>query len=375
MRSNLRLLAFFVSFGLLWGVSATQARAIPIFAQRYHLLCGACHSVLPELNTFGRYFRAHGYRLNAPTHGTTLFALRYQLEYEQNPGANRRFTPGGVILANADIGRLTAFVHYNLGAAGGPSALFLGYVATYDEHVHSLYRAGLFELPLAQSPGQRLDDLAAYGYYGTHVGLNDLTLASPRWGIQAERTIGKTVLDATAAIGEFKGAAYGGKPIPTGESTSPAAPEYGFFVSAPLAPWLTGGGQLLSGSRAILASGRPAFDDRYTRDGLWLRAARGPLEVQAEQWWGRDANADGFGSTQASSGGYARLKYYLGAHAYVGIRYDASANPAIVRDMVYYAAVHVTPHARLLVQDVRTIGGTSNLGAALTFGFPWPAGL
>lgn len=375
MRYDRRALVAFVCFALCCFAAVQRAQAIPIFAQRYHLQCGACHTVLPELNTFGEYFRAHGYRLNAPTHGTTLFALRYQLEYEQNPGANRRFTPGGVILANADVGRLTAFIHYNLGAAGGPSALFLGYVATYDQHVHSLYRAGLFELPLAQSPGQRLDDLAAYGYYGTHVGLNDLTLASPRWGVQAERTIGKTVVDATVAIGEFKGAAYGGKPVATGETTSTARPEYGLFVTTPLASWLTAGGQYLTGSRAIGVAGRAPFDDPYSREGVWARVARGPLELQAEQWWGRDANADGFSTVQGSSGGYARLKYYLGGHAYVGVRYDAAANPAIVRDMVYYAALHVTPHARLLVQDVHVVGSTSTVGAALTFGFPWPAGL
>ena len=59
------------------------ARAIPIFAQRYHLRCGQCHSVLPELNAFGNYFRSHGYRLPLPEHGTTIFAIRYQMEYDE----------------------------------------------------------------------------------------------------------------------------------------------------------------------------------------------------------------------------------------------------------------------------------------------------
>jgi len=34
------------------------------------------------------------------------------------------------------------------------------------------------------------------------------------------------------------------------------------------------------------------------------------FDFLAEQWWGSDANADGFGNSLASSGGYARLKYY-----------------------------------------------------------------
>jgi hypothetical protein len=352
-----------------------NAQAIPIFAQRYHLSCETCHSVLPELNAFGTQFRQHGYRLPAPVHGTTLFAIRYQLEYEQNPGNNRRYTPGGILLSNADIGRVSAFVHYNFGAGGGPSALFLGYLSNYNEHVRTLYRGGLFELPLAQSPGQRLDDLQQYGYYGTHVGLNDLTLASPRWGVQAERTIGNTLLDATVSVGEFKGAAYGGKPIATGETTSPAAPEFGLFANTALGRHVTIGGEALSGNRSILAIGRPLFNDPYTRAGLLLRATGGPLQLQAEQWWGHDANADGFGSVVGSSGGYARLKYYVTPHAYLGVRYDAAANPAILHDMVYYGAFQVTPHVRLLVQDVAQIGGTSNLGGAVTLAFPWPAHL
>ncbi|MGZ3520278.1 MAG: hypothetical protein ACXWNK_15235 [Vulcanimicrobiaceae bacterium] len=105
-----------------------------------------------------------------------------------------------------------------------------------------MYRAGLFELPLAQSPGQRLDDLAGYGYYGTHVGLNDLPLSSPRWGVQAERQIGAIQTDLTLAFGEYKGSAYGGKPVPTGETTNAQTPELGLFLRAPVTSGIDIGG-------------------------------------------------------------------------------------------------------------------------------------
>jgi len=171
-------------FGGLIATCQTPAQAMPVFAQRYRLQCTACHSVLPELNTFGNAFRDAGYRLPIPKHGTTLFAIRYQLEYEKDPAAGtRRFTPGGVLLGSAEIGAVNAFLHYNFGAGGGPAGTYLGYLSTYNSHTQSLYRGGLIELPLMQSPGQRLDDLAQYGYYGIHVGLNDLPLSSPRWGV------------------------------------------------------------------------------------------------------------------------------------------------------------------------------------------------
>lgn len=377
MRNKLLTAIIYAAFFLfaLWQ-SCDRAQAIPLFAQRYRLQCSACHTVLPELNAFGRSFRAHGYRLALPKHGTTGIALRYQLEYERDPSpGSRRFSPGGVLLSNADFGAVSAFVHYNLGAGGGPSGLFLGYLATYNAHTQSLYRAGLFELPLAQSPGQRLDDLQQYGYYGIHVGLNDLSLASPRWGAQYERTIGITTLDATVSLGEFKGAAYGGKPIDTGETTAANAPEAGLFLRTAFTPRLEAGGEFLTGSRRISPAGRPSFTDAYNRSGLFAHATLRKFDVQAEQWWGSDDNADGFGSSIGSSGGYVRLKYYPTPHSYLGIRYDASANPFVQRDMVYYFAFHLTPHARLILQQVQTIGGTAHFGGAITVGAPWPPNL
>jgi len=350
-----------------------RASAIPLFAQRYQLQCSACHSVLPELNAFGNAFRAHGYRLPLPKHGTTGVAMRYQMEWEKDPASGSpRFTPGAVLLSNADIGAVSAFVHYNLGAQGGPAGLFLGYLATYNAHTQSLYRLGLFELPLAQSPGQRLDDLAPYGYYGAHVGLNDLSLSSPRWGAQAERTIGSAVADVTVDFGEFKGAAYGGKPVPTGETTGANSPEIGMFLRAPLTSGLQVGGDFITGSRRIVPAGRNTFTDAYQREGVFAKFTERNVDLQAEQWWGNDQNSDGFGAQTGSTGGYVRLKYYVTPHAYVGVRYDAQAVPFITRDMVYYAAFHVTPHARLLVQELAPVGQPAHLGAALTVGFPWP---
>jgi hypothetical protein len=356
--------------------TCSRAEAIPIFAQRYHLQCEACHSVLPELNAFGREFRAHGYQLAAPKHGTTIAAIRYQLEYEVSPASgNKRFEQGGVILGNADIGKISAFVHYNLGADGGPGGLYLGYLATYDQHTRSLYRAGLFELPLAQSPGQRLDDLQQYGYYGVHVGLNDLSLSSPRWGVQYERTSGVFSGDVTVSTGEYKGSAYGGKPLATGETSSAKSPEVGLFLRANPVPNVTVGGEYLTGTRWIVRTNAGGFADTYDRRGLLLAAERGRFTFQAEQWWGSDYNGDGFGTDIGSSGGYVRLKYYPTAHMYVGVRYDAMATPFITRDVVYYAAFHVTPHVRLLFQQVQTVGGAGHFGGALTVGAPWPTNL
>lgn len=375
MRTKYRISLFFLA--LAWIAQSATAQAMPVFAQRYRLQCDACHSVLPELNAFGNAFRDAGYRLASPKHGTTLFAIRYQLEYEKDPAAgSRRFTPGGVLLGSAEIGAVNAFLHYNFGAGSGPGGTYLGYLATYNAHTHSLYRAGLIELPLTQSPGQRLDDLTPYGYYGTHAGLNDLPLSSPRFGVQAQRTTGATRIDLVVDQGEFKGAAYGGKPVATGETTSAARPEIALFARAPVfkdAQIIVG---LIDGERSIAPAGRAVFTDSYRRYNLGARARLNRFDIQAEQWWGDDANADGFGTAQFSSGGYVRLKYYPLEHLYVAARYDAAAAPLATRTLVLYAAGHVTPHARLLVERRQPLGGgAGSFGAALTVAFPWPSNL
>ncbi|MBV8490921.1 MAG: hypothetical protein JO199_10375 [Candidatus Eremiobacteraeota bacterium] len=361
-----------------WLGYAEPARAVPIFAQRYHLRCTACHSVLPELNSFGVYFRQHGYRLPIEEHGTTMFAIRYQMSYSQNPPANSpRWTPGGIVLGDAATGAINVFMHYSLGAQGGPGGMYLLFLTNYNEHTSSSYRFGLFELPLAQSPGQRLDDLQGYGYYGAHVGLNDLPLSSPRWGVWDERFFGNLRVDFTAAVSDFKGAAYGGKPINTGETTSPAIPETGLWLDDTVLSKnveLDLGGEALNGTQFIVPSGRRSFDDPYQRYGLLAHSTLGKFDVQAEQWWGYDHNADGFGTTIPSSGGYARLKFYPIPHLYLGLRYDAQANPFVTRDMTYYAAGMIAPF-RLLIQDVVPIaapGQKPTLGGALTVAFPGP---
>ena len=51
------------SIGLLALCMAQQALAVPSFARQTGLACNACHTVAPQLNAFGRFFKLHGYVL------------------------------------------------------------------------------------------------------------------------------------------------------------------------------------------------------------------------------------------------------------------------------------------------------------------------
>ncbi|MGH7729137.1 MAG: hypothetical protein ACREM2_10160 [Vulcanimicrobiaceae bacterium] len=359
-------------------VSQRPAAAIPIFAQRYGFSCKQCHSVLPELNAFGNAFRNNGYHLPIPKHATTIAAIRYNLEYVNDPApGSRRFTPSASIVSAAEIGRISAFLHYNLGAGGSPSAPYLGFLAYHNDHTGELYRLGLYELPLTHSPGQRLDEGVAYGYESLTVGQNDLALNAPRLGFETERTVGFTRLSGTVAFGEFKGAAYGGAPVSDGTHTVASRPEIGLFALGPLVRGLSVSAEALDGARSIELPGHSPAQDEYERFGFGLHATflKDRLLADAEQWLGRDNNADARGGALDSSGGYARLKYFVTPHFYLGARYDAQAAPFPARDAVFYVGTFVTPHARIVLQQENNLlGGKPSLGGEFITAFPWGRG-
>src|SRR6266581_4847114 len=42
--------------------TSTSAHALPAFARRFNLACGACHSAVPRLNAFGEAFHENGFK-------------------------------------------------------------------------------------------------------------------------------------------------------------------------------------------------------------------------------------------------------------------------------------------------------------------------
>ena len=46
---------------LMWSVG--EVSAVPSFARKYETSCSTCHTVYPQLNSFGRLYRAKGYRM------------------------------------------------------------------------------------------------------------------------------------------------------------------------------------------------------------------------------------------------------------------------------------------------------------------------
>lgn len=59
-------------------LAATSAQAVPSFARQTGMACGSCHTIFPELNSFGRTFKLNGYtmtnikQIEAPDNGLKL---------------------------------------------------------------------------------------------------------------------------------------------------------------------------------------------------------------------------------------------------------------------------------------------------------------
>src|SRR5437762_12296808 len=72
-----RLLLPLVAAALL--STAAPARALPAFARRFNLACGACHSAVPRLNAFAEAFHENGFKppgtMRTPLPGTLSEAI------------------------------------------------------------------------------------------------------------------------------------------------------------------------------------------------------------------------------------------------------------------------------------------------------------
>lgn len=89
----------FLAVSLAAIVAPVPARALPAFARRFNLACGACHVAVPRLNAYGEAFHVEGYG----RHATATAAIiawpkgtlrepdmrRYPIDRKQGPATAR----------------------------------------------------------------------------------------------------------------------------------------------------------------------------------------------------------------------------------------------------------------------------------------------
>ena len=172
-----------------------RAPALPIFAHRYGLSCQSCHTTVPTLNAFGRYFLRHGFRLPGGR-GTFPLTVKTQLTYTS--GSNET---GGVplpkfivdeieLLSAGSIGRNTSYYFEQYAVDGGVPGESRDVWVNFDRYgragdpigpaLHA--KLGQFTLPLPVDPETQRPTLSSYLLYDQTVGDNPFDLFDPGLG-------------------------------------------------------------------------------------------------------------------------------------------------------------------------------------------------
>ncbi len=359
---------------------AQPARATPIFAERYGFSCRTCHTAVPELNAFGNAFRRAGFVLpTLPRHKEFPLVLRFQEGYMKDlpPAQSRRFNALAILISTANFGPDASFSYYAryfFGSQGAPGSLYYLWAQHVAANSGVFERAGEYNLPLIQNATQRLDTFTPMPAYTYTVGQNSANFTTPRWGGMFGQENGRLNAEVSLNLAEYQGAAYGAPTPPSSLTQLFAFPEIFASAAYTLSNNLTFGALRLAGTRNFHSdtSGQ-SFSDRYYRDGIQGSWSNRNFTIDAQQLWGFDTNADGLGSGVASSGGFVTLKYYPTPHSYLGVRYDAVANPFATRDWDFYGAFAPTIRSRIVLEYLEPInhpGAQAQLNAQLLFALP-----
>lgn len=379
-RAALLLFAAIALGGILIS-SAVPATAVPIFAERYAFSCSACHTAVPDLNSFGNSFRKAGFNLpNVPRHRDFPVALRFQETYMQDllPSQNRRYNALAILISTENFGAdksYSYFTRYIFGSQGAAGSLYYAWAQHVNPRTGVFERIGLFSLPLIANATQRLDTITLQPAYSYTVGHSSANLATPRLGLLFGQR--NDFIDAELVVSEdeYHGAAYGAPTPPSDFAQGFSAPEVFGSALFSLPHGFKAGFLSLRGSRSFQSRATGAtYYDSYHREGVQANWTQGRFELTGQQLWGRDDNADGFGNPSGSSGGFMTLKYHATPHSYIGLRYDAVANPFAARDYDLYAVFAPTAHSRFVLEHFKPLGNSTGLvvtSAQLLFALPF----
>ncbi|MBU6469493.1 MAG: cytochrome C, partial [Gammaproteobacteria bacterium] len=165
MKKPIRIHPFF-ALGLV-GASllaiAPTAGAVPSFARQTGLACNACHTVAPQLNAFGRYFKLHGYVLgpNKLTGGSN------KLSISELPPLSAMAIVSDTLTRRAQPGTQNGSVQF-------PQQLSVFYAGAISEHM------GAFAQMTYEQPGDHFSMDNTDVRYARDVNWNNQTLV---WGL------------------------------------------------------------------------------------------------------------------------------------------------------------------------------------------------
>jgi hypothetical protein len=340
----------------------SKAQALPIFARRYGFSCQQCHTTVPTLNAFGRYFLRHGFRLpGAPSYGTAPLTVKVQDVYssqgssEDEPALPKAIVDEVELLSAGSLGRNASYYLEQYAVDGGVPGrsrdmwIDLAHPLSADSLGPALHvRAGEFTLPLPVDPETERPTLAGYALFSQTVGSNPFTLFDPRVGLDNYYTDDRHGVEAHFVVAQDHGVDLMGTFSKTIGSDVTA------FVYR------------YQGRRAL-----GSIEDRFTRDAYALDYRRGRFESTGLVQQGYDTNADGFGLGARSSGGFVQTAWHFSDALSLYARYDDTYDPFSQRQTSSVLSFIMRParNMRFTLEGSRQNDRTYQLSAGLLFAY------
>lgn len=176
------------------GLAALRADAMPPFAQAYGIDCNVCHTMVPALNSYGRYIQRTGYA-GLDSHmletKSSPFWINERIRSKSTGGLDRlrpnfKTTTGNVSMdAVGAIGRswnyrIEQSLYSNNVGGGSTSRVWIGYSNIFKGHGH--FSIGKLD-PAVPSSFAGWQDLTGFGSSnGLTVGKHKYGFTSARWG-------------------------------------------------------------------------------------------------------------------------------------------------------------------------------------------------
>lgn len=349
-----------------------RAQSLPIFAHRYGFSCQQCHTTVPQLNPFGRYFLRHGFRLPGGARGTFPIAVKTELTYS-SAGTGDSDEPGGSpeplpkflvdeieVLSAGSIGRNTSYYleQYVVddGLPGQPRDMWVDF-DKYDganDPIGPTFHAklGQFTLPLPVDPETQRPTLSGYLLYSQVVASNAFNFFDPEIGADFSFTDDRHGFEAHFDTLQAYTRASG---IPI------SGVDYMATVSQNIGDYVTAYAYRYQGQQHL----SPISDDFY-RQAYGLGYERGKFGAVGIIQNGYDTSSYGYGVGSLSSGGFLQTAWTFNSALALYARYDSVYDPFNLRTNQGTLSLVMRPanRYRLTVEGTKS-AGTYQLGLGL----------
>jgi hypothetical protein len=327
------------------------ASATSIFARQYGFSCERCHTIVPELNTFGQNFKINGYRIaGKPVAHTLPLSSSVLTTYESGGSGSRahvgvdewRLQSGGALGP-----ALTYYIEQYVIDGGAPGSLDQAWVQYDSNTAHPTaktdirVRAGSQYLPLPVYADTYRPTLSPYGIFDQTVGQNAFAL----------------------------GDKYTGVDIAAGSD----------YDAMGIHAFLSANGIALFAHHTIgnvnLSAYRISGQSRVmqTADAFWREALAATVGSKTFEWTsalqtGYDSNPEGIGTAQSSGGGFTQLQWFPSNGVMAVARWDETfAGAAAERSLTSALVFHLSENGRLTLEDVLQ-GGNLSFHSGLLLG-------